>query len=120
MYYDFLYIVQPNVTDEEFDTILSDVVSRIEGSGGKVLKSAIWGKKQLAYPIKKYRQGIYVNLFYEANTTVPKQIESFLALKDDVLRQMTVKMLKKDIARLTQGEQKVSTVQENQEQNTQS
>lgn len=101
MHYDFLYIVQPNVTDEEFDTILADVVSRIESNGGKVLKSAIWGKKQLAYPIKKYRQGIYVNLFYEAPTTVPKQIENFLALKDDVLRQMTVKMLKKDILRLT-------------------
>ncbi len=106
MYYDFLYVVQPNVTNEEFDTILSDVVSKIEGSGGKVLKSTIWGKKQLAYPIKKYRQGIYVNLFYDANTTIPKQIESFLSLKDDILRQMTVKMLKKDIIRLTQPPQK--------------
>ncbi len=112
MYYDFLYIVQPNVTDEEFDSLLSEVVGKIENSGGKVLKSAIWGKKQLAYPIKKYRQGIYVNLFYEANTAVPKQIESFLALKDDVLRQMTVKMLKKDIARLTQNEQKTSSQEE--------
>ncbi|MGC8501436.1 30S ribosomal protein S6 [Desulfurella sp.] len=111
MYYDFLYIVQPNVTDEGFDTILSDIVSRIEGSGGKLLKSAIWGKKQLAYPIKKYRQGIYVNLFYEANATVPKQIESFLALKDDILRQMTVKMLKKDIIRFTQVVQKTENTQ---------
>jgi len=101
MYYDFLYIVQPNVSDEQFDSLLADVVSKIESSGGRVLKSNIWGKRQLAYPIKKYTHGIYVNLFYEANTTVPKQIESFLSLKDEVLRQMTCHMLKKDIARFT-------------------
>jgi len=117
MYYDFLYIVQPNVTDEEFDTILADVVSRIESNGGKVLKSAIWGKKQLAYPIKKYRQGIYVNLFYEAPTTVPKLIENFLALKDDILRQMTVKMLKKDITRFTLVTQKTENAGKESEAN---
>ncbi|OSS42614.1 SSU ribosomal protein S6p [Desulfurella amilsii] len=117
MHYDFLYIVQPNVTDEEFDTMLLDVVSRIESNGGKVLKKAIWGKKQLAYPIKKYRQGIYVNLFYEAPPTVPKQIESFLALKDDILRQMTVKTLKKDIARLTLVAQKTENTETQSETN---
>ncbi len=97
-YYELLYIVQPTLSEEDLKGIMGDIAGRIEKAGGKILKNEVWQKRNLAYPIKKFKQGYYVLVHYKAEANVPKEIEERMRIKEDILRFMTTNMLKKDMA----------------------
>ena len=97
-YYELLYIVQPTIAEEELKGIVNDIADRITKAGGEILKNEVWQKRNLAYPIKKFKQGYYVLVHYKAESAVPKGIEERMRIKEDILRFMTSNMLKKDIA----------------------
>ncbi len=96
-YYELLYIVQPSLSEEELKNIMDDIASRITKSGGEILKNEVWQKRNLAYPIKKFKQGYYILVHYKSESNTPKIIEERMRIKEDILRFMTTNMLKKDI-----------------------
>lgn len=63
--YELVYIVQPDLDENAFTEIVNRVNGWIVDSGGKVEKTDLWGKRTLAYPIRKLTEGQYV--FMEAN-----------------------------------------------------
>jgi small subunit ribosomal protein S6 len=97
-YYELLYIVQPTSADEELKATMDDIAGRITKAGGEILRNEVWQKRNLAYPIKKFKQGYYVLVHYKSKSSLPKELEERLRIKEDVLRFMTTNMLKKDIA----------------------
>ncbi len=114
-YYELLYIVQPTLSEEELKNITDGIAEIITKSGGEILKNEIWQKKNLAYPIKKYKQGYYVLVHFKAQPNLPKKLEEKMRIKEDILRFMTTVMLKKDIASYTkqQEEKAVEDKKEN-------
>lgn len=97
-YYELLYIVRPTVSDDDLKSIMNEIAGKISELGGEVLKNDIWGKRNLAYPIKKFKQGSYILVHYKSASNVPKPVEEKMRIKEDILRFMTTGMLKKDIA----------------------
>ncbi len=95
-YYELLYIVQPHMSDEQLKEFMSVVAEKIKSEGGEILKNELWQKRNLAYPIKKFKQGYYILVHYRAPAVTPKKIEEFLRIKEDILRFINIAMMKKD------------------------
>lgn len=90
--YETIFIVRP---DSEVDTIreVNNRVRRvINDASGKLLRVENWGKRKLAYEMKKNNKGIYLYWRYLANPDLIFEIERNLRMLDAVLRYMTVKV----------------------------
>ena len=88
--YEALYIVQPDVGDDEIQTIADGVASIVSDDGGTIVRSDIWGKRKLAYPVLKHTEGVYVLLRFEAEPTVLPKIEGHIRLTDPIIRHLIV------------------------------
>ncbi len=90
--YETIYILRPNITNDEVADVNKRVRGIIEGMGGKILKVDNWGKRRLAYEVKKERKGIYLYWQYLAGPGVVDEFERNMRMLDSVIRYMTVKL----------------------------
>lgn len=95
--YELVYILQPEATEEERAKIDERVLNALEKGGAHVLKREEWGKRKLAYEVKKHNKGYYIYIVYAAQAAVPAEVERQLRLSDTVLRFMTI-VLDRDIS----------------------
>jgi len=89
--YELLYIVRPDLEAEAVDELMNGIRSYIEQEGGKVLWMSNLRKRRLAYPVKKHKEGIYVQMNFEAPPELPRKLERNLELNDNVIRYLTVR-----------------------------
>ena len=90
--YETLYLVRPDIKDEELSLIQEKLNKSILDNSGTISKSEKWADRDLAYPINDYKKGAYYILLYEALPNAAIEIEKHLQFhKTDVLRFMTVK-----------------------------
>jgi len=92
--YELVFIVKPDLPDDEVEVAVSSVQEAIESGGGTVDKVDKWGKKRLAYRVKKYADGYYVLIQYslEEASDLPKEIERRLRVADPIIKFMTVRI----------------------------
>ncbi len=90
-YYETMYILRPDIAEEEVSNHIEKYNKLLTKEGGKVLDSQMRGKRRLAYQISKHREGIYVQLSHQGNGQHIAKIEKAMRLSDDVIRYMTVK-----------------------------
>ncbi|SFM85433.1 30S ribosomal protein S6 [Thermodesulforhabdus norvegica] len=90
--YEVFFIVDPDLSDEEtrdLETKLTDIVVR---EGGRVLNYASWGKRKLAYPVKKRDRGHYFLMEIAAGPELPTELERNMRIDERVLKFITVKL----------------------------
>ena len=90
-YYETMYILRPDIPEEEVDSHLKKYSEILEKSGTEVLDSQMRGKRRLAYPIAKHKEGIYVQLSHSGNGQQVAILERAMRLSEDVIRYLTVK-----------------------------
>ncbi len=90
--YETLFIALPSLTDEEVDKLVEKVTSTIEGQEGKIRKIDKWGKKVLAYPIKKLNEGIYVLIEFELEKSKVSEVDRRMKLDESILRHIIVNL----------------------------
>ena len=90
-YYETMYILRPDIPEEEVDNHLKKYSEILEKSGTEVLDSQIRGKRRLAYPIAKHKEGIYVQLSHTGDGQQIAILEKAMRLSEDVIRYLTVK-----------------------------
>ena len=90
-YYETMYILRPDIPEEEVDSHLKKYSEILEKSGTEVLDSQMRGKRRLAYPIAKHKEGIYVQLSHKGNGQQVSVLERAMRLSEDVIRYLTVK-----------------------------
>ena len=91
IYYETMYILRPDIAEEEVNTHIEKYNKLLENMGGKILDSQMRGKRRLAYPIAKNREGIYVQLSHQGDGQHIEKIEKAMRLSEDVIRYMTIK-----------------------------
>ena len=92
-YYETLYVVRPDLKEEELSKIQSKLPEFIQAHEGEVMKSDKWAERELAYEIQDHKRGTYYILIYKALPTVTREIEKHLRFYNtDVLRFMTTKI----------------------------
>jgi len=90
-YYETMYILRPDIPEDEVDSHLKKYSEMLEKSGTEVLDSQMRGKRRLAYPISKHKEGIYVQLSHKGNGHQVAILEKAMRLSEDVIRYLTVK-----------------------------
>ena len=90
-YYETMYILRPDIPEEEVDSHLKKYSEMLVESGTEVLDSQMRGKRRLAYPIAKHKEGIYVQLSHQGDGQQVAVLERAMRLSEDVIRYLTVK-----------------------------
>ena len=90
-YYETMYILRPDIPEEEVESHLTKYSDILKKSGGEVLDNQMRGKRRLAYPISKHKEGIYVQLSHKGDGQHVGALERAMRLSDDVIRYLTVK-----------------------------
>ena len=91
IYYETMYILRPDIAEDEVTSHIDKYNKLLEESGGKILDSQMRGKRRLAYQIAKHREGIYVQLSHQGDGQHIFKIEKAMRLSEDVIRYLTVK-----------------------------
>lgn len=90
-YYETMYILRPDIPEEEVDSHIAKYRDLVIEAGGEVLDTQMRGKRRLAYPITKHREGIYVQLNHNGDGQQVGPLERAMRLSEDVIRYLTVK-----------------------------
>jgi small subunit ribosomal protein S6 len=90
--YEILVIADPRPTDEEVAELLTQLSEQLKGLGGEVTKMENWGKRRLAYDIRKQREGTYAVFEASAEPAMIKEFERQLRLNENVLRFLSTRV----------------------------
>jgi len=85
-YYETMYILSPDIPEEEVETHVSKYRDLVTEAGAEVLDTQMRGKRRLAYPIAKHREGIYVQLNHNGDGQQVATLERAMRLSEDVIR----------------------------------
>ncbi|MBL8231378.1 MAG: 30S ribosomal protein S6 [Bryobacterales bacterium] len=90
--YEEMFVLKPDVTEEDMEAVIELVRSTITASGGTVDKVDKWGKRRLAYKVRKYSEGIYILFVFSAKAETVKEVERRLRVSDPVIKFLTVRI----------------------------
>jgi small subunit ribosomal protein S6 len=90
--YETIYILESNIDPDEADRIATRIKEIISARSGHLIKIDNWGKRKLAYPIRKSSRGVFVFLKYLGFEDMVSEVERNLRLLDPVVRFQTVVM----------------------------
>jgi len=89
--YELIYIVRPDVEEEALEEIGKKVDQVVTGNGGQVTEVERWGKRRLAYPIQKLKEGYYVLNRIQLEPQMLKEVERSLTLSEAIIRYLIVR-----------------------------
>jgi ribosomal protein S6 len=90
--YETLYIVRPDLADENIAQLNERLTGVLAREGAKILRLDVWGKKRLAFEVKKNPKGIYFHLKYLSPPHVVTEFERNLRMIEPVIRYQTMKI----------------------------
>ncbi len=89
--YELALVVDARVEDEVRDATVEKAKGYITRFGGTITNVDEWGRKRLAYEIQKLKEGYYYFIQFDAEPTVPGEVERNIRIMDNVLRYLCVK-----------------------------
>jgi len=90
--YETIFILRPTLAEKEIDNVVDNTSTIINDDGGSIIELDRWGMRQLAYLVKKEKQGFYVFVDYCTTPQSVAEIERKFRIDDSVLKYMTVKI----------------------------
>lgn len=92
--YEVMFVIDPILEDDKKDEVI-ETVKGIIATDGTVGKVDVWGMRKLAYPIQKKNDGYYVVVEFEANPTLPKELDRRLKISDAIMRHIIINKAEK-------------------------
>jgi small subunit ribosomal protein S6 len=90
--YEIIFIADPNLSEPDVETLTTTVKGFVEKEGGKIEKSENWGKKRLAYEVRRHRDGYYVLLSVVGSAALVKEVERRMRVTDGIIRHLSVRV----------------------------
>ena len=91
-HYETIYILNPNLSDEDYHEIINKFNKLIENNRGVIIKTQEWGKQRLAYAINKFNNGFYILVSFCANSDVTSELEKNFKIEENILKYQTIKI----------------------------
>ena len=88
--YEMIFIVRPDVADDEVQKLVTLMEGVVASAGGKVEKVEMMGRRRLAYRVHKQREGLYVLFYVQGTGDTVKEFERRLKVTDTVIKHLTV------------------------------
>lgn len=90
--YEMIFIVRPDVEEEEINKLITQMEGVVAGAGGKIEKVDRMGRRRLAYRVGRYWEGFYVLFTLEGTGDTLKEFERRLGVTDAVIKFMAVRI----------------------------
>lgn len=94
--YETAFLIAPNLPEEETEKLIEKMAGIISKKKGKMVHLDKWGKRKLAYPIKKFEEAFYVFFLYEGEPSIPAELERIFKQTETVIRYLTIKLEEKE------------------------
>lgn len=90
--YELMLVIRPDVPDDRTQALIDRTTRGIATAGGQIVKVAPWGRRRLAYPIDRYREGSYHIVIFEAPADAIAELEHTLMITEEVLRHLVTRV----------------------------
>jgi small subunit ribosomal protein S6 len=90
--YELMLVIRPDVADDKSQALVDRTTRQIVSAGGQIVKVAPWGRRRLAYPIDRHREGSYQIILFEAPATAILELEHTLLITEEVLRHLVTRV----------------------------
>jgi small subunit ribosomal protein S6 len=90
--YELMFIVRPDMAEEDLDKLISTLESQVTTSGGTVKSVERMGKRRLAYVVRRFQDGMYILLTVEGGGTLIHELERRLRVTEPVIKFLTVRI----------------------------
>jgi small subunit ribosomal protein S6 len=97
--YETGFVLSPTLSEEETSQFVQQMAGIVAQKKGQMVKQDVWGKRRLAYPIKRFQEGVYVFFTYDGPGDVAAELERRFKQTDTVIRFMTVVKDPRDLVR---------------------
>ena len=84
--YELAVVVSAQIEDDERAAVVEKCKALVERFGGTITEVDDWGKKKLAYEVQKMKEGYYFFIQFDADATVPAEVEQRVRIMDNVIR----------------------------------
>jgi small subunit ribosomal protein S6 len=92
--YELMLVLRPDAPDERAAAVIDRTTRYVVAEGGQIVKVAPWGRRRLAYPIDRYREGSYHIVVFESPAEAIAELERSLQITEDVLRYLVTRTIK--------------------------
>lgn len=92
--YELMLVLRPDAPDERAAAVIDRTTRYVVASGGQIIKVAPWGRRRLAYPIDRYREGSYHIVVFESPAEAIAELERSLQITEEVLRYLVTRVVK--------------------------
>ena len=89
--YELMLVLRPDVPDDRSQAVIDRTTRQITAGGGQITKVAPWGRRRLAYPIDRYREGSYHIILFQAPGDALAELEHGLLITEEVLRHLVTR-----------------------------
>jgi small subunit ribosomal protein S6 len=90
--YELMLVIRPDVADDKSQALVDRTTRQIVSAGGQIVKVAPWGRRRLAYPIDRHREGSYQIILFEAPAPAILELEHTLLITEEVLRHLVTRV----------------------------
>ena len=98
--YETVFLIASTLSEEEREAIIGDMADVVSTLKGKMIAKEEWGKRKLAYPIKKFEEAYYVLFHYQGKPDIPTELERRFKQSEAIIRYLTVKKETRENIRL--------------------
>ena len=88
--YETGFLISPNVTEDEAESLIQQMADVVTQKNGKMAKVEKWGKRRMAYQIGKFGEAYYVFFHYDGGPDIPLELGRRFRQMDTVLRYLTL------------------------------
>ena len=90
--YELIVIISPDVGEEDIPGTIDKVSDFITSRGGAITEVDHWGRRKLAYPIDRFREGHYVLSRFKVKPEMAAELEANLKISENILRHLLVRL----------------------------
>jgi small subunit ribosomal protein S6 len=98
--YENIVILNASLPDEEINASITRIKDLVTNSGGETVKADLWGRRKLAYEIKKQQKGFYVFFVFKTPAPSIKKLEELYKVFDPIIKYMVIKLGSKQVKAL--------------------
>jgi len=90
--YELMLVLRPDLADDKSQALIDRITRQISTTGGQIVKVAPWGRRRLAYPIDRHREGSYHIIHFEAPADQIIELERSLLITEELLRHLVTRV----------------------------
>jgi len=90
--YELMLVIRPDVADDRGQAVIDRTTRQLTADGAQIIKVAPWGRRRLAYPIDRHREGSYHIVLFDAPAGAIAELERSLHITEEVLRHLVTRV----------------------------